>query len=306
MPVYHPTLSPDRRLICVLSIVTSVVLCLLTVSPTLAQTSPPTEPTPPIDPKALVQRAVQHRFEGDASHHPVRYLFRRTDARRDTTKEIFETRDGDVARLVAVDGRPLTSDEDRAELDRLDTLAQHPELQEHRRKSELKDTERTTHLMKQLPEAFLYEIVGTAPCNTGSPAKCYRLSFKPNPNWSAPDLESGIFRGIAGEAWIDQAQERLTRIDARFIDNVDFGLGILGKLNKGSTALIEQADVGTNGEHDWELTTLKLNVTGKALLVRTLNFNVVERASHYIQVTPNLSYRDAIKLLKSSPSPLSP
>jgi hypothetical protein len=48
-------------------------------------------------------------------------------------------------------------------------------------------------------------------------------------------VEAAIFRGLAGEVWIDQAQERLTRPDARVIANVDFGWGILGQLDKGGT-----------------------------------------------------------------------
>jgi hypothetical protein len=44
-------------------------------------------------------------------------------------------------------------------------------------------------------------------------------------------VEANIFRGLAGELWIDQAQERLNRLDAHVIANVDFGWGILGKLD---------------------------------------------------------------------------
>ena len=52
----------------------------------------------------------------------MEYLLRRVDERHDTTKEIIETKDGDVARLVAVDGKPLSAEADRAELARLDDL----------------------------------------------------------------------------------------------------------------------------------------------------------------------------------------
>ena len=96
-------------------------------------------------------------------------------------------------------------------------------------------------------------------------------------------MEASIFRGLAGEVWIDQEQERLTRLDAHVIANVDFGWGILGKLDKGGTILLEQSDIGG---HDWELTDLKLNLTGKALLVKSLNIQMTEQASHFSQVPP--------------------
>ena len=255
-----------------------------------AQSLPPA----PVDATALVRRAVQHRLDAGKSHRPVRYLIHRTDERHDTTKEIIETVDGGVARLVAIDGKPLSVEADRAELDRLDTLANHPELQEHRHKSEQKDAERVDRLLALLPDAFLYRFEGMTPCAAG---QCYRLSFTPNPHFTPPNLEADLLRGVAGEVWIDTRQERLTRLEGQFVAEVDFGFGILGKLNKGGTVLLEQTDVGG---HDWELTRLTLHVTGRALMVKPLSFQINEEASHFSPVQPGLRYRDAIQILKQS------
>ncbi len=252
------------------------------------------QPSGAIDATALVRRAVQHRLDADKNHPPVRYLIRKTDERHDTTKEIVETADGDVARLVAIDGRPLSAEADRAELARLDTLASHPELQEHRRKGEQRDAERMARLLALLPDAFLYRYEGTTTCAAGP---CYRLSFTPNPRFTPPDLEADLMRGVAGEVWIDVAQERLTRLEGRFVAQVDFGFGILGKLNKGGTVQIEAADIGG---HNWELTRLTLHVAGRALLVTPLNFQITEELSHFTPVSRGLTYRDAIQLLKRS------
>jgi hypothetical protein len=244
----------------------------------------------------LVRRAVQHRIEANAHHAPLRYLLRKVEQRRDgvrdTTKEIIETRDGDVARLVAIDDRPLSPEAQRLELDRLDNLAHHPELQEHRRKNELKDAERTNHLLSLLPQAFHYRMEGLTPCG---PRQCYRISFTPNLRFNPPDMESDLLRGIAGEVWIDQTEERLTRLDAHFIDDVDFGFGIVGKLNRGGSVVLEQSNIG---DHDWELTGLRLHLTGKALLVKPLEMHITESASRFSKVPQTLTYRDAVELLR--------
>jgi len=253
-----------------------------------------TAPSPPLDPTALVRRAVQHRLDAAKGHQPVRYLVHRVDERHDNTKEIIETKDGDVARLIAINGKPLPADADKAEMERLDNLAQHPELQLHRHKVEKEDADRVSHIMSLLPDALLYQFEGMAPCPSG---QCYRLSFKPNPKFSPPDLEANILTGVDGEVWIDQAQERLTRLDANFIKNVDIGFGILFKLNKGGTVSLQQTNVGNN---DWELTRLTLHVTGKILLVKSFSNQVTEDASHFAPVAPNLNYRDAIQLLKKA------
>jgi hypothetical protein len=262
-----------------------------------------TVPAAAVDATALVRRAVQHRLDAAKNHHPMQWLLRRVDERRDTTKLIVETSDGNVARLVALNGKPLTPDADKAELDRLNTLAAHPEMQERRRKSEQKDTDRFLHLLSLLPDAFLYKFEGMDSCGSG---QCYRLSFKPNPRFDPPDLEANLFRGIAGEVWIDQAEERLTRLNANFIADVNFGFGIIGRINKGGTALLEQTNVGSN---DWELTTLRIHVNGKALLVRSFSYQVDEEATHFAPVAPGLHYRDAINLLKkydASQTPYTP
>ena len=124
-----------------------------------------------------------------------------------------------------------------------------------------------------------------------------RLSFTPNPNFTPPDMEANIFHGVAGEVWIDKAQERLTRLDAHFIAEVDLGWGILFRINKGGTALLTQTDVGGR---DWELTGMDIHVTGKALMVRSFSFQVNQQASHYTPVPSGLSYRDAIQMLKKA------
>ena len=233
-------------------------------------------------------------MDAEQTHQPLRYVLRKTDEQHDTTKDIIETSQGDVARLVAINGQPLSAEANQAELDRLHTLANHPEIQQHRHQREQKDAARVDRLMRLLPDAFLYRYEGMTDCAAGS---CYRLSFSPNPHFTPPDMEASIFRGLAGEVWIDQGQERLTHLDAHVIANVDFGWGILGKLDKGGTILLEQSDIGG---HDWELTHLKLNLTGKALMVKSLNIQITEQASHFTQVPPGVDYRKAIQLLENS------
>lgn len=249
-------------------------------------------PMTSIDSVALVRRAVQHRLDSAKAHSPVQYLMRRIDERRDSTKAVVETPDGNVARLVAINDKPLSPDAEKAELDRLDNLANHPELQERRHKNEQRDRFRVTHLLSLLPDALQYQFEEMVSCPSG---QCYRLSFTPNAKFNPPDLEANVFRGIAGELWIDQTKEQLTRLDARFISDVDFGFGILGKLNEGGTVLLEQSNFGDN---DWEFSGLKIHVTGKALMIKSFSSQVTETATHYSPIPPGLRYRDAISLLK--------
>jgi len=246
------------------------------------------------DPTSLVRRASQNELNSSGGHHPYRYQLRKVDDGKITVKEIVETKDGDVARLISVNDKPLDPDAEKAELDRLNNLAAHPELQEHRRKREQADSDRANEMIKLLPDAFIYHFEGMV---NGPNGPCYRLSFKPNPNFSPPDREAEVYHGMAGELWIDQKQERMVKLDAHLIDDVNFGWGILGRLYKGGSILVEQADVG---DSHWETMHMKLNLTGKALMIKPLSFQTTEDASHFEAVPPEMGYQNAIKMLLSN------
>jgi len=246
-----------------------------------------------VSPVGLVRRAVQLRLEEEKSHRPVRYVLRKTDGDHETTKEIIETKDGDVARLIAINGQPLTAEQEQTEMNRLNTLAAHPEMQVRRHRSEQKDAARIDQLVGMLPDSEVYTLEGMVSCGA---SQCYRLSFTPNPNFETPNIEAEVLRGFAGEVWIEQTQQRLVRLDAHLVREVTVGFGILGRLNEGGTMELQQEFEGKAQE--WQPTVLKMNLSGKALMVKTVNIRINELASDFAPVSPELGYRDAIALLK--------
>jgi hypothetical protein len=244
-----------------------------------------------VDVVALVRRAVGHRLEEAKGHKPLKYVVHLKDERHETTKEIVETRDGDVARLVALGGRALTAEEERAERARLDALAANPEMQAHRKKGEEKDEARVDHVMSLLPDALVYKMEGVEACAAG---ECYRLSYAPKPGWEAPDMEADLLRGVSGEVWIAKGAERLTKLEAHFTAEVNFGLGILGRVNKGGTVELEQAEVVPG---DWEITSLKVDVTGRALVFKAFRYEIEEELSGFAGVSA-MGYREGIGVLE--------
>ena len=90
------------------------------------------------------------------------------------------------------------------------------------------------------------------------------------------------------------------KLDVHLIADVNFGWGILGKLDKGGTIQLEQSDLGN---HDWELTTLKLNLKGKALMLKSLDIQLTEQATHFSQVPEGTDYHKAIQLLEDPAAP---
>ena len=90
----------------------------------------------PAQAQALVGRALaaESRNAQDFGHpnHPMRYLLRKSSTHITSTKEIVETSHGDVARLIALNDRPLTAADEQREQARLDALLSNPRLQQHR------------------------------------------------------------------------------------------------------------------------------------------------------------------------------
>ncbi len=281
-------------------------------------------PVPPaVDAAALVRRAVANHLAAEASHHPQRFVLHKKDDRRDYIQEIVETRQGDVALAIAANGALLSAAMHQAQIDRLNNLDANPDLQEHRRKREAEDNARADKLLRMLPDAFVYHYDSTIPCIVTTPpnipipgaalpqvvappaapvtpAQCYHLTFRPNPRWDPPDTESRILRGMAGDVLLEKSLERLTRLNARMITDVDFGWGIIGHLDKGGTIFLEQTLVAPN---DWELTRIKLNLTGRALMVKPLSYHISEEMGHYSPVPDDLDYHEAIRMLKVEPVP---
>ena len=249
------------------------------------------------DPVPLVRDASFNELHpGMSGKHPYRYRLRKTDEKGTTVKEIIETPDGDVARLLSRNDKALTADAEQTEMARLDNLLAHPEVQEHRHKREQEDSSRADTMITLLPTAFTYKYLGIA---EGLNGPAYRLAFTPNPNFNPPSREAQVYHGMAGELWIDVKEKRMSKFDAHLISDVDFGWGIVGRLFKGGTILVEQKDVG---EGHWETVNMKLDLTGKILMMKGLNIQTLEQGSDYQPVPPNTRIREAVTILKSLPS----
>ena len=243
------------------------------------------------NPVIIVRHAAANELKASDHSHPYRYKLHKLNDGKSSTKEIVETRDGDVARLLDASGQPLDTEANQTELDRLNNLLAHPEIQEHRHKREQADSNRADEMIRLLPDAFLYHFEGMA---QGPSGPAFRLSLKPNPSFNPPDREAEVYAGMAGELWIDQQQERMVKLDVHLIADVNFGWGILGKLDKGGSILVEQQDVGND---HWEQYHFKLNLHGKALMLKTLTFETTEDESGFEPVPASWGYQDAVKLL---------
>ena len=115
---------------------------------------------PAIDPQKIVRDASWNELHSTKPGRSFSYRQHKVDPKGSTVKQIVETKDGDVARLIEKDGKPLPPEEEQAEIDRLNNLLAHPEVQEHRHKKEQEDSARGDEMVRMLPDAFLFTFDG--------------------------------------------------------------------------------------------------------------------------------------------------
>lgn len=261
----------------------------------LAQPVAPAALTP-AQAQALAGRALATEMRtAQDPNHPMRYRLRKSSPRMTSTKEIVETRDGDVARLVRLNDQPLSQSAEQLEEARLDALLSDPSRQRHRKQSEEADAGIVFKLLRMLPRAFLYEYAGAGQGPSGMVEKFH---FRPNPAFSPPDLETQALTAMTGELWIDAAQERVTRLEGHLQQDTDYGWGILGKLDKGGWVVIEQADVGGR---QWRIARFQMKMNLR-ILFKTRNIDTTEEMSQYAPVSAKLDYRQAIQMLRANPA----
>ena len=242
--------------------------------------------------QALVDRALANELRAaqDASH-PMRYHLHKTSPRLTTTKDICETKDGEVARLISVNDKPLNEVDNQKEEARLDALAGDPNRQRHRKQAEDTDAGRALMVLRALPSAFLYQYAGPVE----GAANLLKFTFRPNPNFSPPTLETQVLTAMTGQIWIDPQRERVTRLKGDLQKDVDFGWGILGRLNKGGWIVIDQADVG---ESQWRIVHFQMQMSGRVVF-KSRVFDTTEDETQFSPLQQGMSYQKAIEMLRS-------
>lgn len=232
---------------------------------------------------------------------PVRYRQRKVDAKGDTTREIIETREGTVARLVERNGQPITAAEDAGERDRLNAEIADPEafIKHHKRDKTTRDDIKS--LVQLLPQAMIYTFAPGQPQRPGLDHREVVLDFHPDPKFHPPTMEADLLTGIEGRAWIDPRSHCMTRVEGHVLHAVNFGFGVVAKIFPGGTVELEQTRaIGDR----WAYSHLEEHLTARLLLVKTMPENTVMTSSNFRPMPSLLPYQDAIKLLLAMPVPL--
>jgi hypothetical protein len=207
------------------------------------------------------------------------------------TREMVNTPEITLGRIIAIDGHPLSAEEKAKEDARLNRLVSSPDELAKKRKEQTLDDARARKMVQAIPDAFTFQYVGT---EKGPSGDVVVMKFSPDPNWDPPDRELQVFTGMQGVLKIAIPQNRIALMDATLFRGVDFGWGIFGHLNQGGSFLIEQKEVSPGY---WDTTHMKLHFTGKILLIKSLEIQEDEQTGDYRPVE-GMSVAQALSKLK--------
>jgi hypothetical protein len=258
-----------------------------------------------VSPQELVRATVANEVAA-ANNRAVKFMF---SSRKQTTRGVqnrvyAEANEAVASLAVRESDRPLNPQQQRAETDKLAQVASNPSALRRKQDHENQELEHTLRIVKALPDAFSYEYAGT---ENGEPGlgkagnQLVRLHFKPNPSYSPPSTEEQVLQGMEGDVLIDPAAHRLARIDGALYKEVAFGWGVFGRLDKGGSFRVQQADAG---DGNWVVTEMNLRLTGKILLLKSLNLTSNEVFGNFRRLPDDLPFARAVEMLKTEQAKL--
>jgi hypothetical protein len=265
----------------VLPFLTAVVVLFRIVS--VAQNSPHAE-VPAGD---LVRAVIANELTPQTS--PMRWMYQLEKEENGTvqTKEIIETSDGSLDKLMAVNGKSLSTQQQLQEAERIIKLAHDPDQRHKLEQARKKDEEQCRSFLQMIPDAFTFAYEGRV-------GDLVKVKFAPNPNFRPPSREGRVLHELEGEMWLDGKQNRLADISGHLMNEVKFGGGLLGHLEKGGKFIVKREEVSAG---NWEMTAMEIEMKGKALLFKNIAVQQKERHSNFHQVSDDLTLAGAADLL---------
>ncbi|MBT9331455.1 hypothetical protein [Paracidobacterium acidisoli] len=241
-------------------------------------------------PVQIVQEVVNNELTADSNNH-ISWMYR--DAKqvpgKSTVRLVVETPAGNLSETIKADGHDLSPDEKQQDLQKIDQMVKDPDLRQKQQKNAQHDDQQARSMMEMLPKAFLWK-------ETGRSDGEIRLSYTPNPDFSPPSMNSRVLATMSGTLVVDEKQMRLKELKGTLTQPVEFGWGLLGKLDKGGTFHILRQEVQPG---QWQITQTHVHIQGHALIFKSIGDQEDEETSDYVRTPSSLSLRQAAEMLKN-------
>jgi hypothetical protein len=266
----------------------SVIVYLSAFTCAASTSQEPTPATTTYAPQELVRRMVKTELRvQDQDHSKWRFISRKEADGVVTVYQKVQTTNGTVRMPISINGHSLSPAEEAKEQQKLEEFLKDPAAQSKKIKEEREDAAKARRMFQMFPDAFLYTHDGEENGNTV-------LRFVPNPDFHPPSREAMVFHAMAGKMWIEPKQLRFVKMQASLMEDVKFGWGLLGHLDRGGTMLVEQKEVVPG---HWEVVELDLDLKGKIVFFKNLNVQEREKNYGFERLDENIDLARGVRLL---------
>jgi len=244
---------------------------------------------PSVSAHDLLQKVVDNELAADKNDQSL-WMYKSETRKRggDTTKEVIETKQGDIARTLKINGQPLSAEQEKKEKQRIQRLASNPSDQRKAQRAKAQDGQKAEQMLALLPKALEVSYGQRR-------GDLVDLTFKPNPQFHPKSHEAEVFRAMAGDIWVNTKENRLEEINGRLIERVSFGGGLLGHLDKGGQFHVTQTQAGPG---HWEVAQTRIDMRGKALFFKTVSVQENETRTDFQQVPDGFTLVQAAQKLQ--------
>jgi hypothetical protein len=238
-----------------------------------------------------------------ALHHKdsyLRYRMETVNEKGTQVRDVIESKDGTVARLILKDGKPLTPEQDAGERQRLNDMIASPAAYARHVRNGESDKKMADKLVPMMGDAMIFTYAPGQP-QTGRNGGALEIviDYKPNPKFVPSSTEAEGLTGLEGRVWIDAKARYVVRMEGTIFRGVNFGWGMLAHIYPGGKLVMNQTDAGGNR---WIFTDFSMQLSVRALMVKRLDIHSRAKASGFQMLSP-MSFQDAVHLLLETPPP---
>jgi hypothetical protein len=190
-------------------------------------------------------------------------------------------------RLIAVNGKPLSPEQQAQEQQKLEATVverqkESPQGRRQRIAKYEKERENDDLMMEQLTKALDFKLVGEQGEQRLGAQDVYVLKATPRPGYKPPNAEAKVLTGMEGKLWIDKQTFQWVKVEATVIRPVSIG-GFLAEVEPGTQFELEKMPLADN---IWLPKHFAMKSRAKILFLFTRKSQAVETYSGYHKTAP--------------------
>jgi hypothetical protein len=251
---------------------------------------------------AFAAQVKMHLATDEERQSGYMFVERRTDQRLDSSGrtqhesvKVFEVYPGlpgedRYRRLIEEDGRPLApaklAQADRDRRKEVESYAKRIASTSGRQKETQELDKERRHYNEAIDDLFrIYDIQMGRREPIGGHDTIF-ATLTPKPNVKPQTKDGGIMRHFKARAWISESDYELVRVEIEAVDSLSLGLGLLARIDKGTTATYERRKV--NNEV-WLPAQVTWTAGARVLLLKRLRVRGTAEFSGYRKFTVDTS-----------------